>query len=351
MRILYALCTWGIGHATRSLPVIRAILREGHEVEIMSSGRALSLLRAELGDSVEYHDIPDYPSPYSSTKLGFYAKFGLELPSILRGIKREHGFVEKMISRRGYRRIISDNRYGVYHPSVPSYLITHQLRFIAPGRRAAIESAGERFVAGNSERFTGFIVPDDEEGRLSGELSRNPRIPQSKILYSGPLSDFRRKESAQDIGLLISISGPEPQRSILERKIMESSGDFPENTVITLGKSEKRSEKRLGNAVIYSYLPKDRREDVMNRAEMVLSRSGYSTLMDLAVLGKRAVFVPTPGQTEQEYLSQYHMERGTYFSMEQRNFSLSEALNRSKGYGGIRMDGKRSVERILGEVL
>ena len=351
MRILYALCTWGLGHATRSLPVIRALLREGHEVGIMSSGRALSLLRAELGDSAEYHDIPDYPAPYASTKLGFYAKFGLELPSILRGIKREHEYAEKFVSGRKYRRIISDNRYGVYSTSIPSYLITHQLRFIAPGRMAVIESAGERFVARNADKFRKFIVPDDEEGTLSGELSRNQRIPRKKILYSGPLSDFRRKEYEQDIDLLISISGPEPQRSILERKIMESSGDFPENTVITLGKSEKRSEKRIGNAVIYTYLPKDRREEVMNRASTVLSRSGYSTLMDLAVLGKRAVFVPTPGQTEQEYLSQYHMERGTYFSMEQRNFSLSKAIEKSKEYKGIEMDGERSVERVLEEVL
>ena len=351
MKILYALCTWGLGHATRSLSVIRALLNEGHEIGIMSSGRTLELLRKELKDSVIYHDVPDYPSPYASTKLGFYLRFARTLPRILKGIKREHEETGKIISKHGYDRIISDNRYGVY-ASIPSYLITHQLRFIAPRRMRPIEKMGERFVAKQSENFTKIIVPDDEKGALSGELSHGiSRIPEKKIAYVGPLSDFKRKDVNEDISLLISISGPEPQRSIFEERVMRNLEKMPEITVITLGKTEEYEEYRKGNALIYTYLPKEKREEILNRSKLILSRSGYSTIMDLAVLGKKAVFVPTPGQTEQEYLSEYHMKKGTYYSMEQKEFSIDRAMKESRKYKGIRMDGEKSVENVLREVL
>ena len=351
VKILYALCTWGLGHATRSLPVIRAMIREGHEIGIMSSGRTLELLKKELGEEVEYHDVPDYPAPYSGSRIGFYLRFGSALPKILKGIKREHEITEKILSKHGYERIVSDNRYGVYSKRVRSYLMTHQLRFIAPRRMKFIEDMAEKFVMKQGKGFERYIVPDDEEGTLSGELSHNLRyISEKKVLYAGPLSDFERKEISDGIDLLISISGPEPQRSIFERKIMEQMDDLPKNTVITLGKSEEYREYRKGNAVIYTYLPREKREEVMNRAKIVLSRSGYSTIMDLAILGKKAIFVPTPAQTEQEYLAEYHMEKGNYFSQSQENLEIGGALRESRWYKGIKMDA-RSVDRILEEVL
>ncbi len=306
------------------------------------------MLKNELGDLASYRDIISYPTPYSGAKAAFYMKFAFNIPSMLKTIKKEHEIVERMLSREKYHRIISDNRYGIYSKSVPSYLITHQLRFMAPKRIRFIENRTERFVSSKKDGFDRFIVPDDEEGTLSGELSHELRhIPRKKIFYSGPLSDFSRKETEEDIGLLVSISGPEPQRTIFERMIMNQQEHFPENTVITLGKSEDFRKERWKRARVYTYLSKADREDIMNRSRLVLSRSGYSTIMDLAVLGKKAMFVPTPGQTEQEYLSEYHMEKGTYFSIGQKEFSLETALERAKEYRGIRMDGDRSVERIL----
>ncbi len=306
------------------------------------------MLKNELGNDVKYYEMPDYPAPYSSGKFTFYLKFGAAVPAIMKGIKREHRELERIVSSEKYHRIVSDNRYGIYHRDIPSYLITHQLRFMAPHRISFIEKKGERFVASFQDKFTSFIVPDDENGSLSGELShRLDYIDTKKVFYSGPLSDFSKKDTKHDIDLFISISGPEPQRSIFERNIMESAPYFPPRTVITLGKSEEYGKKRRGNAVVYTYLTKERREDLMNRSKLILSRSGYSTLMDLAVLGKKAVFIPTPAQTEQEYLSKYHMEKGTYFSMNQKEFCMKEALLRSQKYKGISMDGLRSVERIL----
>ncbi len=348
MRYIYALCTWGLGHASRSLPVIRALINEGHEVTILTSGRGLRMLRNELGDSAEFMDIVSYPEPYTQGRFSFYLKFSAKVPSMIRTFRKEHEIVKKLLAEKKYHRIISDNRYGVYSRSIPSFLITHQLRLIAPKRIGFIERIGERFVASHDEHFDTFIVPDDEEGTLSGDLAHNLKyLPKNKILYSGPLSDFSRKETKQDIDLLISISGPEPQRSLFEKMVFNEQKHFPKNTVITLGKSETFREGHWKKARVYTYLSKEEREDIMNRSKLILSRSGYSTIMDLAVLGKRAIFVPTPGQTEQEYLSRYHMEKGTYFSMEQEVFSLKKALSESKGYGGIRMDSKRSVERIM----
>ena len=306
------------------------------------------MLRNELGDSVSYREIISYPAPYSGAKLSFYLKFGFKLPSMLRAIREEHEIVSRMLSKEKYHRIISDNRYGIYGTSVPSYLITHQLRFLAPKHIKFIENRTERFVSAKKDRFERFIVPDDEEGSLSGILSHDMKfIPRRKIFYSGPLSDFSRKETSEDIELLVSISGPEPQRTLFERMIMREQEHFPKNTVVTLGKSEDFRKESWKEASVYTYLSKDEREDIMNRSKLILSRSGYSTIMDLAVLGKKAVFVPTPGQTEQEYLSKYHMKKRTYFSMGQNEFSLEKALEEAKTYKGIRMDGERSVKNIL----
>ena len=348
VRYIYALCTWGLGHASRSLPIMRALLKEGHEITVLTSGRSLRMLRNELGDSVEYVDIVSYPEPYSAGRFSFYLKFGLKVPGMIRTFRKEHDIVKKLMEQKKYHRIISDNRYGVYSHQIPSFLITHQLRLIAPKRIGFIERIGERFVAAYQDDFDVFIVPDDEEGTLSGELSHKLRyLPRKKILYSGPLSDFSKKEAEQDIDLLISISGPEPQRSLFERIVQDEQKNFPKNTVITLGKSETFKEGTWKRAKVYTYLSKEEREDIINRSKLILSRSGYSTIMDLAVLGKRAIFVPTPGQTEQEYLSDYHMEKGTYYSMDQSVFSLRKALSESRRYRGIEIDGRKSVERIL----
>jgi UDP-N-acetylglucosamine:LPS N-acetylglucosamine transferase len=132
---------------------------------------------------------------------------------------------------------------------------------------------------------------------------------------------------------------------------MENLEEMPKGTVITLGKTENLSEFRKGDALIYTYLQKKERESVMNRAKLILSRSGYSTIMDLAVLGKKAIFVPTPGQTEQEYLSRYHMEKGTYYSMDQKKMDIKKAMKEVQRYRGIVMDGGQSVKNVLNEVL
>ena len=119
------------------------------------------------------------------------------------------------------------------------------------------------------------------------------------------LSDFKKKKIKQDIDYLISISGPEPQRTMLEEKLLPQLDDLKGKVVLTLGKTESMDKLDKKDIETYSFLPKEKREEYLNRSKLVISRSGYSTILDLAVIGTKALMTPTPGQIEQEYLGRY----------------------------------------------
>ena len=158
------------------------------------------------------------------------------------------------------------------------------------------ERAMERFNLFFFKRYAGVIVPDYKENNLSGDLSHNlRRIDEQMIHYVGVLSDFTKRPMKKDIDYLISISGPEPQRSILEEKLASHANELEGNVVMTLGKAEKYSIKKKEHLTTYSFVTKELREELLNKAKLVVSRSGYSTIMDVAVVGAKALFIPTPG--------------------------------------------------------
>lgn len=358
MKIYYGVCSWGLGHATRSLPVVRALVKEGHEVVMVSTGRALELLKKELRDSVEYMDYPDYPLPYSENPKGYLPKFFAMMPIYLHTLIWEHEnfyrYIEKMNKKPDI--IISDARYGIWHKKIPSYFITHQLRLINPGRVRTLEYLTEYWNLYFARQFYGVIVPDFKENDLTGELSHNlSLIDENKVRYVGPISDFKKKEVSEDIDLLVSISGPEPQRTVFENIMVEqlrklrSGGKFEGNIIVTEGKTEQEVKREDEDGIKFiSFVNKKEREELLNRAKMVISRSGYSTIMDLCILGKKALFVPTPQQTEQEYLSEYHNAKKTFFSVPQSKISLFENLEEAKRYKG-RNGG--NVEKTVKEIV
>jgi len=212
------------------------------------------------------------------------------------------------------------------------------------------ERAMERFNMFFFKRYVGVIVPDYKENNLSGDLSHNlRRIDEDAIHYVGVLSDFSRRPLKKDIDYLISISGPEPQRSMLEEKLATQAGDLPGNVVMTLGKAENYSVVKKQQLTTYSFVTKDLREELLNRTKLVVSRSGYSTIMDVAVVGAKALFIPTPGQIEQEYLSEYHNSLGTFYSVSQDAVDLKSDVKTAVQKTGITRDCdvKKTVENIL----
>jgi len=350
MKIIYAVCSWGLGHATRSLPVIRKFIAEGNEVAIISNGRTLELLKKELGDNIEYFDIPDYPMLLSENSRQFMAKSIIYWPTFIARMESGLQRLKKILENRKCDRIISDARYDMYSRTIPSFFISHQMRIMNPLRLKMFERGSEIFNLFFFKRFAGIIVPDYIEDNLSGDLSHNLiKINENKLHYVGVLSDFKKKQMKKDIDYLISISGPEPQRTLLEEKLLPQLDDLKGNTIVTLGKTESMDKLNKKGIETYSFLSKEKREDFLNRSKLVISRSGYSTILDLAVIGTKALITPTPGQVEQEYLGQYHNKKGTFYSVQQEKIELIKDVEIAKKMSGVKRkcDVDKSVENII----
>lgn len=340
MKILFGVCSWGLGHAVRDLPLLKRIIRRGYEVTVVGKGRSLDFIKKELGEKCTYCEIPDYLPPYSEKSFSV-AKFVGRFPIYLREIAREHKKIKKLVESNGYQRIVSDSRFGIYYPGIPSYLIFHQLRFIAPGRVRIFERCTEGFNYLSLDNFNKILVPDlkQEDLCLSGDLSHNLHyFKESKVEYLGLLCDLKKMDMPEDIDYFISISGPEPQRTILEQKILPQLPLLKGKIVVALGKPEEKKEIFYHGARIYSYLDRKTQQEIMNRSRLIISRPGYTTLMELAILGKKALLIPTPGQTEQTYLASYHMRKGNFYSVSQEKLDLARDVVEAKRYPGLKVN-------------
>ena len=349
MKIAFGVCSLGIGHATRSSPIISKLMSEGHEVVLISYSRAAELLRREFPEAKMY-EIPDFPIEYPREAHQFIPYFFTHANKIARFMIKSHKVFLRIHEREKFDLIISDSRFDIFHRNVPSYLIIHQLRIMVP--MASIRFGTEIYTRYISRFFNKLIVPDFQENSLSGRMSHGMRlIEREKIEYVGPLSQFRKRDLPRDLDVLISISGPEPQRTIFEERVMSSLDSINGNVAVTLGRPEREGERAREN--VYHFLTREDREVLMNRAKLLISRSGYSTIMDLYVVGGKAMFVPTPGQPEQEYLARYLEERGIAGFSHQEDMDIGELINKSSKYSGFKggYDPHKSVENVLRVVL
>jgi UDP:flavonoid glycosyltransferase YjiC (YdhE family) len=327
-RILIAPLDWGLGHATRCIPIIRHLLETGNEPIIAASGRPLLLLQSEFPD-VESVDFEGYNISYPEGS-GMVWKMFKSTPHILRRIKEEHLELNEMIDKLKLDAVISDNRFGLYTDRIPCVYMTHQVMIKAP----FFETMLYRMHADYMRKFTQVWVPDFEENGLSGDLSHKFPLPRNGQ-YIGSLSRFSPSEDDLNIDVLVIISGPEPQRTRFEKLVLNQLKDFDGTSVAVLGKPDKAEDRVEGKVRIVSHLNAEDLEKQMTAARLVVSRSGYSTIMDLSALGKQAVFVPTPGQTEQEYLAQKYHQDGIHMMMKQRDFQLKKAWDKRTDFSGF----------------
>jgi len=331
MKILFGVFDWGIGHATRDIPLITELLKTS-EVHVLSTGRALKLLKDYFAGRCTYYDVPSVYPPYTRTRF-FELTFALFLPKMIRSLQRARKKSREIIAA-GFDKVISDCRYDVYDTPDNSYLINHQVRFKTP---SGAERMFEKLLAARMQKYKYVLVPDFEKQSLSGRLSHDLRyVHKDKIKYIGILSHLKKLNVAQDIDYFISISGPEPQRTVLQKKMMEMSGQLEGKVVVAGGIPESTASYSSDNVRFYSFLNAERQEDMMNRAKFIIGRPGYTTVMELAELDKkRALFLPTPGQTEQEYLAAYYEKQGYFHSVSQYNLKLKKAIEDSKKFGGV----------------
>ena len=355
-RILYGVYHWGLGHATRSLGLIRALVERGDAVTVlMAPGPGLQLLRSELGDACEYYPFRDTPAPFSRYPVIFYLRMSAAMPWVLAGYRREHRLTEKLVRERRFDCVVSDSRLGVWSEAVPSYCIFHSLHQRVPFCSRFTEWFVEWGQRDLLKGFSKVLIPDVAEGGgLSGWLGHDPAFDwgEGRLVYIGPLSSVPRMDVAQDIDVFFSVSGIEPQRGLLEERVLQALPELSGNIVVTLGRPHDDGECReIAGATVYGYLDRQRQAEMLNRAKLVMTRSGYTTLMELAGLGRKALFVATPGQSEQEYLAQYHRECGHVWSVEQKHLDIPRDLERARAATGIpRMDISASTGNFLAAI-
>ncbi len=325
MKFLFAVHDWGLGHATRDLLLIRALLDEGHDVTVLTTGRALILLRQELGERCEFIEYPDIPKPLGRTAFGFYVRMTLSMPAVFRRFRLEREHTRRLCQERGFDRVVSDSRMGVVSTEVPSYYIFHSLRQIMPRPLRLFGPAVERNQRELMAQARQILVPDEENGGIAGRLCHETDCDWSgRATYIGILSSIEKQDVQEDIDVFISISGAEPQRSYFEQKILaQVAGLAPRKVVVTLGRPDMPYRQwKFGGATIHTYLDRTKQQNMLNRAQLVVTRSGYTTLMELAELGKRSLLVPTVGQSEQEYLADYHHAKGYAHAVRQPQLDL-----------------------------
>jgi len=325
MKILFGVFDWGLGHATRDIPLIKELLKK-NEVHIISTGRALKVLQTTFQNKCAYYDIPSLYSPYTKTRF-FQLSFTLSIPKIIKSLIYARKKSEEII-KKGFDIVISDCRYDVYDSPENSYLINHQLRFKTP---FGAERIVEAWLASRMKKYKYVIVPDYEKKNLSGKLSHNLRyLPKNKIKYIGILSHIKKLNLKQDIDYFISLSGPEPQRKIFEKKILSQINRLKGKIVIAGGNPDEKKRTSSKNVKFYSFLNSKQQENAMNRAKFIMTRSGYTTVMELVELEKKKVFLsPTPGQTEQEYLARYYEKQNYFHHVNQYGLNLEKDIKLS----------------------
>lgn len=333
-RILISPLDWGLGHATRCVPVIRELQKRRASIILGAGGRASNFLSGYFPE-IQVINIPG-PRVQYPTSGSMACKMAVQAPAILSGIRREHLLLKKIIPDFKIDAVISDNRFGLWSKEAYSVYITHQLRIKSPKgwhfTDFALSEIHRQFI----RNFDECWIPDyPGENNLSGELGHPSLIP-SNYNYIGPLSRFNLKmgnaePAIENAGpdILCLVSGPEPQRSIFERIMLEELSKNPERQAVILRglPGEGDDIPALPHVSIHSHMPDDEMTSLIKSAKLVICRPGYSTLMDLASLGKGAILVPTPGQTEQEYLAKYHSGNPSFITIRQSEFDLNKALD------------------------
>lgn len=329
-RILIAPLNWGLGHATRCIPIIHQLISNQFTPIIASDGVALALLKKEF-PNVETVELPSYNITYAKKGQYFKLKLLKDSPKLVQTIKAEKKVTKQIIENFNIDGIISDNRLGVHSKKIPSVFITHQLQVLSGNTTWLSTKMHQKII----RKFNECWVPDHkEEPSLSGKLGhcKDVDIP---LQYIGALSRFERQATEIKYDILVLLSGPEPQRSILEHSLLEAFKDDSRTILFIKGIiEEKQTVTQLNNLTVYNYMTGKELEDAINQSELIVSRSGYTTVMDLSILGKKAFFIPTPGQFEQEYLAERLQHLNLVPFCKQDDFTLDK-LNITPEFKGL----------------
>lgn len=327
-RVLVAPLDWGLGHATRCIPIINHLISNGATVLLAAEGGCASLLSAEFPQIKILH-LDGYRVKYHAGKSGFVAQMFRQLPRLLGAIRSENKWLNELIKEENIDVVISDNRYGLYNSKAYTIIVTHQLR-IQTGYDFAdslIQGIHYRYL----RRFNECWVPDEEESPGLGHgLSHPKRLPAMEVRYMGLLSRLQETTRSKfDFNWLIILSGPEPQRTLWENMLLNQHQYFQGPVAILRGLPQGGDRIDLpAGWTGYDHMPSSLMNELLQSSNKVLCRSGYSTLMDLRATGKKALIVATPGQREQEYLARKNNGVDGFISADQYGDNWPELLGK-----------------------
>ena len=358
-RILVAPLDWGLGHAARCIPIIRELLEHNTEVIIAADGRPYELLKREF-PTVNILRLPGFTIVYPEGNR-ITAKIVSQIPKIIAAIFREHRALSNIIRNLKIDAVISDNRFGLFSKQIPCIYVTHQIGIMMPEQLQWASRIVYHLNKALIRNYTECWIPDYKENdNLSGWLSHFYPLPKNAT-FIGPLTRFKKNSNIpKKYDILVILSGPEPQRTALENIMMEQLKTVQRKSLVVRGIPEKSQHIKLSEWIsVVSSLDSEALNRAMLASDIIISRPGYSTIMDLDVLGKRAIFIPTPGQTEQEYLAAELKKSGKFYMQQQEKFSLIDALEQAKLYPGfsprvshtstVKVSIEKLLERFQGE--
>ncbi len=330
-RILVAPLNWGLGHAARCIPVIEALENHGYEPIMASDGASLALLKKEF-PLLTALELPSYRIEYARKGAFYKLKLLLQMPKMLFAIRRENKMICSLVKEYELSGIISDNRLGAFCKSVPSVFLTHQLNILT-GSTTQLTSKIHAFFI---KKFRQCWVPDVEGSHnLSGKLGHTEN-DKLKLKYIGPLSRLHKQSAEKKYDLMVLLSGPDEQRVKLEEKLLPEIRKYNGKTLVVSGVIEpEQTITKKGNTLFYNYMTTRQMEQAFAESDLVLCRPGYTTIMDLAKLCKKAYFILLPGQYEQEYLAKKLKRSNTAPFATLENFKLKN-LAKADMYKGLK---------------
>lgn len=327
---LVAPLDWGLGHTTRCIPVIRQLQQYGFKVIVAAEGAQATILTQEFPD-ITIISLAGYRIQYTQHKRWLALKILQQVPKIMHTIRQEHNWLQKIVVKHNIQLIISDNRFGLWHPTVTSVFLTHQLAIQAPlgWLRKLLQLVNYKHI----NHFHHCWIPDMEssEANIAGKLSHPAQLPSTPVQYIGPLSRFSDSTPSTapfHYKWLFILSGPEPQRSLLEAKLLTVAAKLNAAVYILRARPGAVDLPEVpSNCTIVNHLASSEIEQLFYKSEFIVTRSGYTTVMELLSLRKKAVLIPTPGQTEQEYLANRLAQQHWCYSCLQHEDLLWHLLN------------------------
>ncbi len=343
-KIIFGILNWGLGHATRCVPLIKAAEQAGFDPVLASDGAALDFLKTQF-PHCKTEELPAYDIHYQSSGKLLWTMLG-QMPKVLSVSRKEQKKLADLVEKHSPVGVVSDNRPGFYNPKVPSVYMTHQLKIMLPAMRHFFSKAHHRYI----NWFDECWVPDFEnEPFLTGEMGHDLK-PEIPLKFIGPMSrfsrpiDFSKKKKYRACALL---SGPEPQRTFLEEKLLSEMGKMEGHFMIIRGlKNPEEEVEKNSNVDIKNFAESDEILEIFSQSEIIISRSGYSSIMDYFFLKNKALLIPTLGQPEQEYLARWCLKNGWFGYAAQEFLDLEKDLAEAGRHGGF-----QSVENEKGERL